>query len=263
MKNLLIRVIKRRIQNSYLFVLCPPYAGSTLLNELLSTSSNVSTNNDIGSREGQQLPTTRKIMYDHKERWNIDMKYDWPIIKKEWQKYWNVRRPILLEKSPPNLIRAKEIQDHFKPAYFICMVRNPYANCEGIIRRHNYQPKDAANFVIKCLKYQKENIENLEKALMIKYEELTENTRLIADKFTTFLPCLNDINTYFLSRAHNYMKKPMPIINMNDEKISRLKSQQIHELNSVFEKEKEFLDYFGYEIICENQTLPQEVVLAE
>ena len=263
MKNLLSRIIKRRIQNSYLFILCPPYAGSTLLNELLSTSPNVSANNDLGSREGQQLPTTRKIMYDHRERWNIDRKYDWIFIKKEWLKYWDIRRPILLEKSPPNIIRALEIQAHFKPAYFICMVRNPYAHCEGIIRRNNNQPKNAAEFVINCFKYQRKNIEILENVLMITYEELTEDTDLVVDKLTRFIPWLNDINTNLVSKAHNYMKKPMPISNMNDEKIARLSKQQMHELNSVFEKEKDLLDYFGYEIICENHTLPQHVVPAE
>jgi hypothetical protein len=247
--NFLKRVAGRRQKNSFLFILCPPYSGSTLLNELISTSSSVSVNNDLGTREGQQLPKIRKIMFDHNHRWNIDRKYDWRFIKREWLKYWDVSRPILLEKSPPNVIRALEIQAHFKPAYFICMVRNPYATCEGLIRRNHDQPGKAARFIMNCYKYQKKNVENLEHAVLVNYEELTENTKHVADRFAGFLPGLSDINIHLVSRAHNYKKKPMPIKNMNYEKITKLKQEQLSEINSVFEKDKKTLDYFGYEII--------------
>ena len=127
----------KKMKNKYLFILCPPYSGSTLLNELISTSNNVSSNNNQGTREGQKLPSVKKIMFDHDDRWNIGLKYDWEFIKKEWLKHWDISKPILLEKSPPNLIRAFDIQSCFQPCYFICMIRNPYAFCEGFIRYEN------------------------------------------------------------------------------------------------------------------------------
>jgi hypothetical protein len=43
-------------ENQYLFILSPPFCGSTLLTEIISTSKNVSCNNNIGLREGQHLP---------------------------------------------------------------------------------------------------------------------------------------------------------------------------------------------------------------
>ena len=60
--------IYKKKQHHYLFILCPPFCGSTLLNELLSTSFYVSCNNNIGTREGQTLPETKDIMFNN--RWD-------------------------------------------------------------------------------------------------------------------------------------------------------------------------------------------------
>lgn len=64
-------------------------------------------NNPYGTREGQGLPTVRKIMFEHNRRWDKTLDFDWSYIKNEWMKYWDLNCPILLEKSPPNIIRNK------------------------------------------------------------------------------------------------------------------------------------------------------------
>ena len=56
-------------EHKYLFILSPPFSGSTLLNQIISSSKNVSCNNNIGTREGQTLPGVKKIMFD-KKRWD-------------------------------------------------------------------------------------------------------------------------------------------------------------------------------------------------
>ena len=68
-------------------------------------------------------------------------------------KYWDQTKPILLEKSTTNIIRVQSIKKTFQNSYFICIVRNPYAQVEGIMRRNNASAEYAANFSIKCLKY--------------------------------------------------------------------------------------------------------------
>ena len=40
-----------------------------MLNQIISSSKNVSCNNNIGTREGQTLPGVKKIMFD-KKRWD-------------------------------------------------------------------------------------------------------------------------------------------------------------------------------------------------
>jgi hypothetical protein len=46
---------------------------------------------------------------------------------KEWSPYWNVERPFLLEKSPPNLIRTRFLQAMFPDSYFVILLRHPAA----------------------------------------------------------------------------------------------------------------------------------------
>ena len=38
-----------------------------MLNQIISSSKNVSCNNNIGTREGQTLPGVKKIMFDKKD----------------------------------------------------------------------------------------------------------------------------------------------------------------------------------------------------
>jgi hypothetical protein len=43
----------------------------------------------------------------------------------EWSRYWDVSRPYLLEKSPPNLIRTRFLQALFPDSYFVVILRHP------------------------------------------------------------------------------------------------------------------------------------------
>ena len=41
----------------------------------------------------------------------------------------------------------------------------------------------------------------------------------------------------------------MGIVNLNQEKMDKLTGEQIETINRIFEKEKELLDYFDYQIV--------------
>jgi hypothetical protein len=44
-----------------------------------------------------------------------------------WSRFWDLDKPVLLEKSPPNLIRTRFLQALFPEARFIMVVRHPIA----------------------------------------------------------------------------------------------------------------------------------------
>lgn len=252
-KNRVNNVLNKPISHKYLFILSPPFCGSTLLNEIISSSTNVSVNNTYGTREGQTLPTVRKIMYEcSANRWNPNVDFDWTFIKNEWLKYWDLRKPVLLEKSPASIVRAKSLEDNFEPAYFIIFHRNPYAHCESLIRRNGTLPVNAANFAVKCLLYQKKNLELISNKIQISYEYLTDNPNDSVMKINRFVPEIGDINTNQKFSALNYMRKKMEIRNLNAEKINKLSFSQIKEINSVFIKNKEVIDFFNYELLTDN-----------
>jgi hypothetical protein len=43
----------------------------------------------------------------------------------EWSRHWDLDKPILLEKSPPNLIHMRFLQALFPEAFFVVVVRHP------------------------------------------------------------------------------------------------------------------------------------------
>jgi hypothetical protein len=45
----------------------------------------------------------------------------------EWARYWDTDRPVLLEKSPPNLVRTRFLQSLFPNASFVVPIRHPVA----------------------------------------------------------------------------------------------------------------------------------------
>ena len=79
---------------SYLFILCPPYSGSTLLWKLISTSANVSSL----PLEGQFLPELKTLMRE--KPWDRDHVLPWPQIKAVWETYWDKKKTRSVGKKP-------------------------------------------------------------------------------------------------------------------------------------------------------------------
>ena len=248
-KNSLKNFLFARKKNKYLFILSPPFSGSTLVNQIISSSKNVSCNNNIGTREGQNLPEVKKIMFEEK-RWEEKNKLPWDKIKKIWRSYWYLKKPILLDKSIPNIMRVDQLKEFFYPNHFICIVRNPYAICEGVMRRSNQSAEVAAMFTIKCLKYQMKNINLHKDIFLLSYEDLCDNTTITINKIKKQIDELYDINPNQKFKAHNFKtKKSMRITNLNDEKIKKIKKKDLVVINKHFNKNKKVLDFFNYKII--------------
>lgn len=228
----------------YLFVLCPPYSGSTLLWKLLSTSNSVS----ALPAEGQFLPEVAQLMRD--KPWQAEHKLPWPQIKTEWEKHWDSSKPVLLEKSPPNLIRAPEIAQHFQPAKFVVMVRNPYAHAEGLLRRNGWPIRRAANFAGMCLRTQWHNANELHDTLVLTYEALVENPARACEKLVQFIPELGDIDHTASFNVHSVDGTvDRPITDLNAKKIASLEPETIAELNKYFVDHEESFKHWGYKML--------------
>jgi hypothetical protein len=228
--------------NSYVFILCPPYSGSTVLWKLVSTSKAVSSH----PSEGQFLPEVKEVM--RRDPWNSAVKLPWHRIKEVWDSYWDQNKPLLVEKSPPNIIRTTEIVEHFRPVYFLLMVRNPYAHCEGLIRRNNWTANKAAEFAVRCLRQQAENTNKLNNAICFTYEKLTENPELICREIQSLLPEIGELKHDQSFKVHsidgNVERK---IVNLNKTKIDNLSVYNLRQINTVLERNADIMSYWGYE----------------
>ena len=176
----------------YLFILSPPFQGSTIIYRILSSSPNISTliNNKNWAGEGQWLLESNGYKNYIYNRWNEEFKINLDKIKKCYDKFWDYNKLILCDKSPSFLIRANEIEKYFSKfgkVYFIISMRNPYS-CD--FEKHSMSTKNW----IKYAQYQKKNIETLQNKLYIPYEEFILNKKNTRNKILNFIPQLKELN---------------------------------------------------------------------
>ncbi len=240
------KVFTRPVEPTYVFVLSPPYCGSTLMHQLLCTSPAVSPNNIFGTREGQALPEVRALI-DYRKRWEPDYTYPWPKIKEIWTAHWAHHKPLLLDKSPPNLIRTQAIVQHFSPARFICVTRDPRAHVESLMRRNKIGPEEATRFSLMCLHHQKQNLETLPHIRLIRYEDLVADPEQAKHALLDFLPPLGtlDVRRSFNANSHA-SKLPIAITDLNEGKWGRIPGGQQTAIEAVFSDNVDVLRYFGY-----------------
>ncbi|MCS4058438.1 sulfotransferase [Salinibacter ruber] len=227
----------------YFFVLSPPFSGSTVLHDLLATSTKVSTL----PKEGQHLEEAAKYMRG--SHWKPEHKVPWKKIKKIWNNAWQGDGPIFLEKSPPNLLRAEELRNTFKPASFVIMIRNPYAFAEGIRRRrNNIGIVRGAKLWVRIAEYQKQNIENLKRKIFFKYNFLCTHTEKVIKRLSTFDSRLDDLDpTKVVGWSSN--RREIGIRNMNVIQVRRLSSRDVSRINNVLRERADLMEFFGYKFV--------------
>lgn len=154
---------------------------------------------------------------------------------------------MLLEKSPPHIVRAREIATHRDPAYFLVMARDPYARSEGPIRRNGWNARRAAHFAVRCLRYQRDNAIGLPKTLAFTYEELVAKPRRVCQKIRSLIPHVGRANYRGQFRIHSVDGfKKRDIVNLNKRKLANLSAAQLSQITTVLRGELELLEYWGY-----------------
>jgi Sulfotransferase family len=232
------------MQPTYLFLLCPPWTGSTLLWKLISTAPGAST----FESEGQFLPEVEAIM--RSDPWNPDFRMPWQEIKALWDPYWDKTKPYSVEKSPPHIIRATQIVQHFQPLRFIVMVRDPYAHIEGIKRRRTWDTQTAAEFALMCLRHQKWNAEHLPDTLVMTYEQLVHDPKSMTQRISEFLPNLGTIDheaEFTIKSIDGFVRRG--VTDLNAKKIAALSQEDIDVATRVFRRESKVMEFWNYPLL--------------
>ncbi len=116
-------------------------SGTTQLNETLASHPDVSGFQDTGAPhdEGQHLqsvyPTARqhggpgRFAFDPQSHLTEDSSLATPenarLLFEQWSGHWDLGRRVLIEKSPPNLVRMRFLQALFPEAGFVVILRHP------------------------------------------------------------------------------------------------------------------------------------------
>ncbi len=238
--------------NVYVFIICPPFSGSTLLERIISTAPHVS---NLGGHEGQWI--ARRYMptatLDERANWTVneakfagDESYDWQKIKRIWHGAWDLAKPVLVEKSPPNVLRAKMLQREFPNSRFILSFRNPYATIQAISQHNDRSIEDIAEFCGQCARIQMQNEEDLKNGIFISYEALTGDPSKTKESLQTFIPEAGPFDT---QRTFHIKHRVSAIRNMNQEYIEQWTPEEIRRINSVLLRHRKALKHWGYDLI--------------
>lgn len=240
----------------HLFVLSPPYSGSTVLAQLLATSPHVTDLPD----EGQFVDGVSQWLRDRP--WDTSVERPWPRIRERWEELWDPDKPVRLEKSPPNISRAEVLEREFAPAAFLLLVRDPYATCEGLERRRGNPPMDAVDDTwsrgdalswaaarwVEFARYQQHNLQVLGRTHLVTYEQLVADPAATADGIVAAFPELGTLTPDAEFESHSVRGRgTRELQDFNDEKLARLSQDDLDRITDVLEDHSDAVG-FGYRI---------------
>lgn len=246
------------MSHEYLFIACPNACGSTLWAKLIGTSPNASLLTAL-RHEGQNVKGAARhipipqgletgLWTAYEEKFTSEINYDWPAIKALWQSNWDMNKAVLVEKSPPNVLRAHLLARHFQPSRFLFAIRNPYPMCEGIRRKNINRPtwEACATHWVKCARWQMRLLPLLENSIYFTYEELCDNPERVMQRLLEFIPALDSFDA---SRRFTIHSHHASISNLNAASIDRLSREDIEAINSVLRNYPEELRFHGYDLL--------------
>jgi hypothetical protein len=108
-----------------------------------------------------------------------------------WAPYWDLSKTVLCEKTPANMIRSRFLQAAFPGSSFLFLSRHPVA-CALAIRKWEYELYRTPLSVmirnwIACHRYMKQDLPYLQRALVLRYEDVTADPERHLGQIETFL----------------------------------------------------------------------------
>jgi Sulfotransferase family len=106
---------------------------------------------------------------------------------KEWSSYWDLSKPYLLEKSPPNLIRTRFFQFIFPPSYFVVLVRHPMAVAYATQKWSKSSLESLVNHWVTCHDIFAQDRVHLKNVCVLRYEDFVSNPQQALGSICSFL----------------------------------------------------------------------------
>lgn len=242
-------------QPHFLFVITPPYSGSTALARILNTSHRTA----LLQRRGEAqwlVPGLRD-----KRRWDADMAVDYRSVKAVWLSAFQRLQVLtqttdtVIEKSPPNMVRIERLAEQFRDCSFIANNRDPYANCASILyRRHDADRLDPAQRGEALGRYAQRWIERSKRlrALVerlrcpvLTYEEFCRDPSSVVRILSLPAGVAETIDPTAEVEVKNYERQG--IVSQNDRQISNLTEADREAITAALKRRGDgLLEFFHY-----------------
>lgn len=241
----------------FLFILTPPNSGSTALAQILGTSPVATFLQE--NAEGQWLIPEMC----NGGRWREDTVIKWDNVKSVWLGQFykalsinNILR-VVIEKSPPNMLRVHALHKHFERSSYVVFNRDPYANCSSILHRY-YDAGGLSDEERKAVLLLTARKWVWRSQILMRhvveydfpcftYEYFCKSPENSIDKILTICPQLYGIN----AEASVYVKDygSQRIISQNERQISLLTDEEVSSVTSVLQDYNTLLKFFNYDLL--------------
>ncbi len=164
-------------------------SGTTLLARCLAAHPAASglTDTGVSEDEGQHLQSVYPVAAQHggpgrfgfapemhlTERSPLISDANRQELLASWSHYWDRKRPVLIEKSPPNMLKTRFLQAMFPDARFILVLRHPIATALATQRMaHNTRIGTLMHHWLVSNELMLSDIPHLRHVTLLRYEDL-------------------------------------------------------------------------------------------
>ena len=240
--------------NKFLFIGGLHRSGTSVLHRLLSEHPLTSGFQDTGvpEDEGQHLQTVFAAAHKYggpgefafhpevhlTEDSDLINQTNRELLLSEWGAYYDLQKPVLLEKSPPNLVRSRFLRQMLPNAYFVFIVRHPVAVS---LATEKWSDKTITERLLHwhtAHSIMLDDIGTASNCLVIRYEDLVSSCgnyldqicdMVNIDRFTAKESVENHNDKYFLDWERRY-------------------GSEIRTLQAVLPQKNDLLEHFGYSL---------------
>ncbi len=168
-------------------------SGTSLLHKILRSHPAISgfSNTGVPEDEGQHLqtvyPTAREFggpgSFGFAEASFMDEKHPLATsessrrLLKDWRPYWDITKYYLLEKSPPNIVRTRFLQQIFPNSIFIILLRHPIVVAYATKKWSKNNIPSLIEHSLRCYERFWEDMLFLNRVYVIRYEEFVLEPR--------------------------------------------------------------------------------------
>lgn len=240
----------------FLFIITPPFSGSTALAKILNTSHRTVLLENRG--EGQWLVPG----LCQEDRWNPDKQVDYASVRAVWMSRFQMLKQftpgadVVVEKSPPNMVRIEQLANIFPNHSFIANNRNPYASCSSrLYRNFKGAQLDPAQRLVVLERLLADWLTRsaVIQALVVRrgiplltYEEFCQHPPRLLDILRLPVGVTDTINPAACVQVKDY--QPQPIINQNERQMARLTDAETAHMAQQLAPHQRLLAFFGYQM---------------
>ena len=255
------------LEPHFLFIITPPYSGSTALAKILNTGSGTMLLHRRG--EGQWLIPG----LCEGDRWSPSKYVDYESVRAVWLARFQQRRQarrdlqVVIEKSPPNIVRIRPLVAQFRSHSLLANNRNPFANCASRLFRDRRSGglscderlaslTQLVNSWLEVSRLMRELIVEMNIPL-VTYEAFCSDPGILIDKLQLPGPVIRDINLGARIKVKDYA--PAPIADKNAEQLNRLTANEVEHIALELRRNAEdgLLAFFGYSAEIPDYYLPR------